>query len=146
MPELIEYYLGEQPLLDTVPTYLCRDPQMRSQVLDRLDELVTKPVGSDGGHGVVIGPDATPAELREVSARILADPANWIAQETLSLSTHPTLVDGRLEPRAVDLRTFVCPGTPPTVIPIALTRVAPAGSRIVNSSRGGGATDTWLMY
>ena len=146
VPELIEYYLGEQPLLDTVPTYLCRDPQMRSQVLDRLDELVTKPVGSYGGHGVVIGPDATPAELREVRARILADPANWIAQETLSLSTHPALADGRLEPRAVDLRTFVCPGTPPTVIPIALTRVAPAGSRIVNSSRGGGATDTWLMY
>ena len=146
VPKLIEYYLGERPLLDNVPTYLCRDAESRSQVLDRLGELVTKPVDGYGGEGVVIGPDATPAELRAVRARILADPAHWIAQETVSLSTHPTLAEGRLEPRAVDLRAFVCLGGQPTVVPIALTRVAPGGSRIVNSSRGGGAKDTWLMY
>ena len=146
VPKLIEYYLGERPLLDNVPTYLCRDAESRSQVLDRLGELVTKPVDGYGGEGVVIGPDATPAELRVVRARILADPARWIAQETVSLSTHPTLADGRLEPRAVDLRAFVCLAGQPTVVPIALTRVAPGGSRIVNSSRGGGAKDTWLMY
>jgi len=146
VPKLIEYYLGERPLLDNVPTYLCRDAQARSQVLDRLAELVTKPVSGYGGEGVVIGPDATPAELRTVRARILANPARWIAQETVSLSTHPTFADGRLEPRAVDLRGFVCLSGPPMVMPIALTRVAPFGSRIVNSSRGGGAKDTWLMY
>ena len=94
----------------------------------------------------MIGPDATPAELRAVRYRILADPDRWIAQETVSLSTHPTLVDGRLEARAVDLRCFVCLSGGPVVIPVALTRVAPGGSRIVNSSRGGGAKDTWLMY
>ncbi len=146
VPKLIEYYLGEQPLLDNVPTYLCRDAESRAEVLDRLEELVTKPVHGYGGHGVVIGPDATPAELRAVRSRILADPARWIAQETVSLSTHPTLVDGRLEPRAVDLRCFVCLSGGPVVIPVALTRVAPGGSRIVNSSHGGGAKDTWLMY
>ena len=146
VPKLIEYYLDERPLLDNVPTYLCREAESCSQVLDRLAELVTKPVDGSGGEGVVIGPDATPAELRTVRARILADPARWIAQDTVSLSTHPTLADGRLEPRAVDLRGFVCLGGPPMVIPIALTRVAPSGSRIVNSSRGGGAKDTWLMY
>ncbi|HTP15166.1 MAG TPA: carboxylate--amine ligase/circularly permuted type 2 ATP-grasp protein [Streptosporangiaceae bacterium] len=146
VPKLIEYYLGEQPLLDNVPTYLCRDAESRAEVLDRLAELVIKPVHGYGGGRVVIGPDAAPAELRAARSRILADPARWIAQETVSLSTHPTLVDGRLEPRAVDLRGFVCLGGGPMVIPVALTRVAPGGSRIVNSSRGGGAKDTWLLH
>jgi carboxylate-amine ligase len=145
VPRLIEYYLGESPLLNNVPTYLCRDPAQRAQVLDRLDELVVKPVDGYGGHGVVIGPDASSSELAEVRASILADPDHWIAQETVALSTHPTFVNGRLEPRAVDLRAFVCLGDEPAVIPLALTRVAPAGSRIVNSSRGGGSKDTWLM-
>jgi carboxylate-amine ligase len=145
VPKLIEYYLGEAPLLDNVPTYLCRDPAQRIQVLDRLGELVAKPVDGYGGRGVVIGPDASPSELAEVRAAILAEPDHWIAQETVALSTHPTFVDGRLEPRAVDLRAFVCLGREPVVVPLALTRVAPAGSRIVNSSRGGGSKDTWLM-
>ncbi|MCW2912126.1 MAG: hypothetical protein JWN52_194 [Actinomycetia bacterium] len=145
VPQLIEYYLGEAPLLDNVPTYLCRDPAQRIIVLDRLGELVAKPVDGYGGRGVVIGPDASPSELAEVRTAILADPDHWIAQETVALSTHPTFVDGRLEPRAVDLRAFVCLGSEPVVLPLALTRVAPAGSRIVNSSRGGGSKDTWLM-
>jgi carboxylate-amine ligase len=145
VPQLIEYYLGEAPLLVNVPTFLCRDPAQRAVVLDRLGELVAKPVDGYGGAGVVIGPDASPAELAEVRARIIADPDRWIAQETVALSTHPSFVDGRLEPRAVDLRAFVCLGREAVVVPLALTRVAPAGSRIVNSSRGGGSKDTWLV-
>ena len=144
VPQLIHYYLGEEPLLSNVPTYLCRDPDQRTQALDRLPELVVKPVDGYGGDGVLIGPDASAAELARTRERILADPARWIAQETIALSTHPTFVDGRLEPRAVDLRAFVCLGPSPAVVPLALTRVAPAGSRIVNSSRGGGSKDTWL--
>lgn len=145
VPELITYYLGEAPLLPGVATYLCRDPRQRSEVLDRLDELVAKPVDGYGGFGVVIGPDSSAAELDDVRAAIQAAPARWIAQETVSLSTHPTFVEGRLEPRAVDLRAFVCLGAEPAVLPMALTRVAPPGSRIVNSSRGGGSKDTWLI-
>ncbi|MBC6458387.1 carboxylate--amine ligase/circularly permuted type 2 ATP-grasp protein [Actinomadura sp. HBU206391] len=148
VPQLIEYYLGERPLLDIVPTYLCRDAEQRAQVLDRLDELVVKPVDGYGGNGVVIGPDASAAELDEVRERILAEPARWIAQETVRLSTHPTFTGDRFEPRAVDLRAFVVRGrvdAEPAVVPVALTRVAPAGSKIVNSSQGGGSKDTWLM-
>jgi glutamate---cysteine ligase / carboxylate-amine ligase len=145
VPELVEYYLGEQPLLSNVRTYLCRDDGHREQALDRLGELVVKPVDGYGGRDVLIGPDATPEELAEARERILADPAGWIAQETVELSTHPTFEDGRLHPRAVDLRVFVTLGDEPAVVPVALTRVAPAGSKIVNSSQGGGSKDTWLM-
>jgi carboxylate-amine ligase len=147
VPELIDYYLGERPLLDNVPTYLCRDPEQRAQVLDRLDELVVKPVDGYGGNGVVVGPDASPAELDEARERIVAEPDGWIGQETVRLSTHPTFTGDRLEPRAVDLRAFVVLGRggEPAVMPVALTRVAPAGSKIVNSSQGGGSKDTWLM-
>jgi carboxylate-amine ligase len=145
VPRLVEYYLGERPLLASVPTYLCRDPEQRAEVLDRLEELVAKPVDGYGGQGVVIGPDASPEQIAEVRALIEADPDHWVAQETVRLSTHPTLVKGGLEPRAVDLRVFVCVGDEPAVVPMALTRVAPADSRIVNSSQGGGSKDTWLM-
>ncbi len=145
VPALIGYYLGEKPLLPNVPTYLCRDPDQRAQALARLGELVAKPVDGYGGQGVVIGPDASKAELAEVRERIAAEPDRWILQETVNLSTHPTLADGRLEPRAVDLRAFVCVNHEPVVVPIALTRVAPRDSKIVNSSQGGGSKDTWLM-
>jgi carboxylate-amine ligase len=145
VPRLVEYYLGERPLLANVPTYLCRDDDQRAEVLDRLGELVVKPVDGYGGRGVVIGPDASAGELEEVRALIEAEPGRWVAQETVRLSTHPTLEKGSLEPRAVDLRVFVCTGDEPVVVPMALTRVAPAGSRIVNSSQGGGSKDTWLM-
>jgi glutamate---cysteine ligase / carboxylate-amine ligase len=145
VPRLVEYYLGERPLLPNVPTYLCRDSGQRAEVLDRLEELVAKPVDGYGGQGVVIGPDASARELAEVRGLIEADPDRWVAQETVRLSTHPTFVKGGLEPRAVDLRVFVCSGDDPVVVPMALTRVAPAGSRIVNSSQGGGSKDTWLM-
>jgi carboxylate-amine ligase len=128
-----------------VPTYLCRDPEQRAAALDRLEHLVAKPVDGYGGRGVVIGPDAAPEEVAEVRALIEADPGRWVAQETVRLSTHPTFVNGLLEPRAVDLRVFVCTGDEPVVLPLALTRVAPEGSRVVNSSQGGGSKDTWLL-
>jgi carboxylate-amine ligase len=146
VPRLIEYYLGERPLLDNVPTFLCRGAEQRAHVLDRLDELVTTPIDGEGAGEAVIGPEATPAQLQEIRDRILADPPRWIAQEPVSLSTHPTFAGGRLEPRAVDLRAFVCLGAEPMIVPIALTRVAPGGSKIIGSLPEGGFKDTWLMH
>ena len=142
---LTEFYLGEAPLLDDVPTYLCGDPDQLCHVLDRLGDLVLKPVDGYGGRGVLIGPDATDAEIDEVRRAVVAEPNKWVAQEPVALSTHPVLTEDGLSPRHVDLRAFVLSGDAVVVAPAALTRVAPAGSRIVNSSRGGGAKDTWLL-
>jgi carboxylate-amine ligase len=145
VPAMIAYYLGEKALLDSVPTYACADPHHLEEVLDRLDELVLKPVDGYGGHGVVIGPDANRAELAELAATVAAHPLDWVAQELVSLSTHPTFTGTHLEPRAIDLRAFVLLGEQAQVAPAALTRVARSGSMIVNSSRGGGAKDTWIL-
>jgi carboxylate-amine ligase len=150
VPEMISYYLDEKPILDNVPTYPCVDSERRAEVLDRLDELVLKPVNGYGGKGIVIGPQASQQERDEVAAAIRAEPAMWVAQDMVSLSTHPTFSQGHLEPRAVDLRVFAVQsrrgsGTDVDVLPAALTRVAPADSLIVNSSRGGGAKDTWVL-
>jgi carboxylate-amine ligase len=145
VPKLIEYYLGEHPLLEQVRTYHCADPDQKAEVLARLDELVVKPVDGYGGLGVVIGPRATDEELAQVRSLIDEQPSRWIAQETVALSTHPVLEKGRLRPRHVDLRVFVYFGAEPVVVPAALTRVAPRDSMVVNSSRGGGAKDTWLL-
>ncbi len=145
VPDMITYYLGEQVLLDNVPTYPCADPHHLAEVLDRLDELVLKPVDGYGGHGVVIGPEADRSELAELAATIQAHPEEWVAQDLVSLSTHPTFAGTRLEPRAIDLRAFVLLGERAEVAPAALTRVASSGSMIVNSSRGGGAKDTWIL-
>ena len=145
VPKFIEYYLGERPLLEQVTTYQCSDPEQRRMVVSRLHELVVKPEDGYGGFGVLIGPHASRQELADVRALIAQQPARWIAQETVKLSTHPTLERGKLQPRHVDLRVFVYYGHEPVVVPAALTRVAPQGSLIVNSSRGGGAKDTWLM-
>jgi carboxylate-amine ligase len=150
VPEMISYYLSEKPLLDSVPTYPCVDPERRAEVLDRLDELVLKPVNGYGGKGIVIGPHASAQELDDVGAAIRTEPALWVAQDMVSLSTHPTFAGGKLQPRAVDLRAFVLQSrrgsaTDVDVLPAALSRVAPAGSLIVNSSRGGGAKDTWVL-
>lgn len=152
---LIGYYLGEQPLLDDVPTYLCGEPAGLEQVLDRLAELVLKPVDGYGGEDVLIGPHASRDEIARTRGLILADPKRWIGQEMVSLSTHPTMPgrapardwapEDRYEPCAVDLRAFVYLGERPEVAPAALTRVAPLGSMIVNSSRGGGSKDTWIL-
>ncbi|HEY3594240.1 MAG TPA: circularly permuted type 2 ATP-grasp protein, partial [Polyangiaceae bacterium] len=145
VPKLIEYYLGEHPLLEQVKTYHCADPDQKAEVLSRLAELVVKPIDGYGGLGVVIGPRATELELDEARLLIDEQPSRWIAQELVSLSTHPTLEGGKLRPRHVDLRIFVYYGQEPVAVPAALTRVAPSGSMVVNSSRGGGAKDTWLL-
>jgi len=150
VPDMIRYYLGEEPLIDNVPTYPCVDDARRAEVLDRLAELVLKPVDGYGGTGIVIGPHAERSELTELEKQVRAEPAKWVAQDMVSLSTHPTFSGRRLEPRAVDLRAFVFQsqygGTPHLdVVPAALSRVAPPGSLIVNSSRGGGAKDTWIL-
>jgi carboxylate-amine ligase len=149
LPELITYYLGERPLLDPVPTYRCADPDELATVLERIDQLVTKPVNGYGGGGVLIGPDATDEDLVRRRDEITAEPARWIAQELVNLSTHPTVTADGVHPRHVDLRAFVyVTGVGPTdarLADVALTRVAPAGSMVVNSSRGGGAKDTWIL-
>jgi carboxylate-amine ligase len=145
VPKLIEYYLGEHPLLEQVRTYHCADPDQKTKVLSRLDRLVVKPIDGYGGMGVLIGPRASEQELAVARAAIEKEPARWIAQEMVSLSTHPTFDGGSFQPRHIDLRVFVYYGGSPVVVPAALTRVAPAGSMVVNSSRGGGAKDTWLL-
>jgi carboxylate-amine ligase len=145
VPRLITYYLGERPLLDSVPTYLCGVPEQRDAVLARLDQLVLKPVDGYGGEGVLIGPRASEQDLQAVRRQIVAAPHRWIAQELVALSSHPCFDGDHLVPHHVDLRAFVFLSDRPQVAPAALTRVAPTGSMIVNSSRGGGSKDTWLL-
>ncbi|HEY0126354.1 MAG TPA: circularly permuted type 2 ATP-grasp protein, partial [Blastococcus sp.] len=149
VPELITYYLSERPVLESVPTYRTADATERRGVLERVGELVTKPVDGYGGAGVLIGPAATAAEVARRRAEIAADPEGWVAQEVVALSSLPCLDGGRLEPRHVDLRALVYLTGPRRedvrLAPLGLTRVAPAGSLIVNSSRGGGAKDTWIV-
>jgi uncharacterized circularly permuted ATP-grasp superfamily protein len=146
VPDFIRHYLGEDPILQNVDTYLLWEDDQRAAVLDRLDELVIKPVAEAGGKGIVIGPQATGAQLDEVRRNVEADPRGFIAQEVVQLSTHPTFVDGGLAPRHLDLRPFVVAGESIEVVPGGLTRVAlPEGSLIVNSSQGGGSKDTWVL-
>ena len=146
VPAFIRHYLGEEPILQNVDTYLLWDDEQRRSVLGRLDELVVKPVAEAGGKGIVIGPKASGAELDRVRAEIEADPRNFVAQEVVNLSTHPTFIDGGLHPRHLDLRPFVVAGSSIEVVPGGLTRVAlPEGSLIVNSSQGGGSKDTWVL-
>jgi uncharacterized circularly permuted ATP-grasp superfamily protein len=147
VPDLIRYYLDEEPVLPNVDTYRLEEDDARAYVLDHLDELVVKPVDGSGGKGLVIGPHATEAELEELRAKVLADPRGWIAQPVLQLSTVPTFADGEFSPRHVDLRPFaVNSGDDIYVLPGGLTRVAmKKGSLIVNSSQGGGSKDTWVL-
>ena len=147
MPELIRYYLGEDPILPNVDTWRLEEPAAREEVLDRLDELVVKPVDGAGGKGVTIGPKASRDELDRVREQILHDPRGWIAQPVVQLSTVPTLTEGGLEPRHVDLRPFaINDGDDVWVLPGGLTRVAlQKGQLIVNSSQGGGSKDTWVL-
>jgi len=149
VPELIGYYLGERPLLESVPTYRPTDAVERRAVLERIGELVTKPVDGFGGAGVLIGPDATAAEVARRRIELARRPAGWVAQEVVALSSAPALDADGLHPRHIDLRAFVhLTGTRPEdcrLADLALTRVAAPGSLVVNSSRGGGAKDTWIM-
>ncbi|EME19126.1 circularly permuted type 2 ATP-grasp protein [Rhodococcus triatomae] len=147
VPEIIEYYLGEKPLLENVDTFRCWLPDECEEVLERLDELVIKPVEGSGGYGIVFGPDATREELAGIREKVRADPRGWIAQPVVQLSTVPTKVGDVLSPRHVDLRPFaVNDGESVWVLPGGLTRVAlPEGSLVVNSSQGGGSKDTWVL-
>ena len=144
---MIDYYLGEKPLLANVDTLRCWLDDERAEVLDRTDELVVKPVEGSGGYGIVFGPDATEKELTAIRKKIAADPRGWIAQPVVQLSTVPTKVGDTLAPRHVDLRPFaVNDGERIWVLPGGLTRVAlPEGSLVVNSSQGGGSKDTWVL-
>ncbi|MFC0634423.1 circularly permuted type 2 ATP-grasp protein [Brevundimonas balnearis] len=147
MPEIVEFFTGEAPILKNVPTWRCREPAALKEVLDRLPELVVKEVGGSGGYGMLVGPAATKAEIESFRRKLIADPDDFIAQPTLKLSTAPTLSGETLAPRHVDLRPFVL--TSPSgvrVTPGGLTRVAlKAGSLVVNSSQGGGTKDTWVL-
>jgi uncharacterized circularly permuted ATP-grasp superfamily protein len=147
VPELCRFYLGEEPILPNVRTYRLAEPDDEAEVLTRLDELVLKPVDGAGGKGLVIGPKATSAQLDTLREQIRRDPRGWIAQPVVQLSTVPTLIDGRLRPRHVDLRPFaVNDGRQVWVLPGGLTRVAlPEGQLVVNSSQGGGSKDTWVL-
>ena len=146
VPDLIRYYLGEEPLLANVPTRICRRPADLEYTLDNLDRLVVKRVGEAGGYGMLVGPHATPAERAAYAAELRAAPADFIAQPVLSLSRAPCLVDGRLEPRHVDLRPFVLRGRETRIVPGAFCRVAlRKGSLVVNSSQGGGGKDVWVL-
>ncbi len=147
VPDLIRYYLSEEPILPNVTTWRLEEPGALEEVLDRLDELVVKPVDGSGGKGLVVGPDASREQLDELRTRLRRDPRGWIAQPVVQLSTIPTLVDDGLRPRHADLRPFaVNDGTDVWVLPGGLTRVAlPEGQLVVNSSQGGGSKDTWVV-
>jgi uncharacterized circularly permuted ATP-grasp superfamily protein len=146
MPRVIRYYLDEAPVLANVETHICREPESLRYTLDRLDQLVVKPVGEAGGYGITIGPKASRAELDECRAKLLADPSNYVSQPCIDLSVAPTLVNGGVWPRHVDLRPFAITGRATWVLPGGLTRVAlREGSLVVNSSQGGGSKDTWVL-
>lgn len=146
MPEIIEFYTGRPPILENVETWACRNPEELAYVLDHLPELVVKEVHGAGGYGMLIGPAASSSELEEFRKKLRARPENYIAQPTLALSTCPTLVEGGIAPRHVDLRPFVLSGDRVTISPGGLTRVAlREGSLVVNSSQGGGTKDTWIL-
>ncbi len=147
VPAMIKFYLGEDPILPNVETYLLGDERQRSHVLANLDQLVVKAVGESGGYDMLIGPHSTSAERSHFRDRILANPRNYIAQPTLALSRAPCFIEGQVEARHVDLRPYILYGDQVTIIPGGLTRVAlRRGSLVVNSSQGGGSKDTWVLY
>jgi uncharacterized circularly permuted ATP-grasp superfamily protein len=146
VPKMIEFYLGEKPLLENVPTYLCREPNDLKYVLSHLPDLVVKEVHGAGGYGMLVGPAATQGEIEAFRDQLIANPTNYIAQPTLSLSTCPTYVESGIAPRHIDLRPFVLSGQTVQMVPGGLTRVAlKEGSLVVNSSQGGGTKDTWVL-
>jgi len=147
VPDLIRYYLGQEPLLKNVDTWRLEEPGALEEVLDRIDELVVKPVAGSGGKGLVVGPAASRSELDALRRQLIADPRGWIAQPVVQLSTIPTLVEQGMRPRHADLRPFaINDGNEVWVLPGGLTRVAlPEGSLVVNSSQGGGSKDTWVV-
>jgi len=146
VPAIIKYYTGQEPILPNVPTYICRDDADRAYVLAHLDQLVVKAANESGGYGMLVGPHATDAQRAAFAGKILAEPRNYMAQPTISLSRVPTIVGDRIEGRHVDLRPYVLFGKEIYVQPGGLTRVAlTKGSLVVNSSQGGGSKDTWVL-
>jgi uncharacterized circularly permuted ATP-grasp superfamily protein len=146
VPDMVKFYLGEEPILSNVPTYKLAIEEDLQYVLANLESLVVKEVQGSGGYGMLIGPSASKQQLADFKAKILSDPSNYIAQPTLALSTCPTLVNQGVAPRHVDLRPFVLSGKTVTLVPGALCRVAlRKGSLVVNSSQGGGTKDTWIL-
>ncbi|MBT8079741.1 MAG: circularly permuted type 2 ATP-grasp protein [Gammaproteobacteria bacterium] len=146
VPDIIKYYTGEDPVIPNVPTWRCSDRQQLDHVLANIADLVVKPANESGGYGMLVGPHASKAEHDKFRDLLKADPRNYIAQPTLSLSTAPTLCDGSLEPRHLDLRPFILQGNKISVTAGGLTRVAMRrGSLVVNSSQGGGSKDTWIV-
>ena len=146
VPDMIRYYLSEQPILANVPTYLCIDKKQCNHVLAHLEQLVVKPANESGGNGMLMGPQSTRKQRSEFAGRIKKNPRNYVAQPALRLSTAPTLCSGALEPRHLDLRPFILSGGKGYVTPGGLTRVAlKRGSLVVNSSQGGGSKDTWVV-
>ena len=146
VPKMIEFYLGEKPILNNVPTYMCRNDEDLKYTLANLKDLVVKEVHGAGGYGMLVGPASTAAEIAEFRAALLANPSGYIAQPTLSLSTCPTYVESGVAPRHIDLRPFVLSGKDVQMVPGGLTRVAlKDGSLVVNSSQGGGTKDTWVL-
>lgn len=146
VPKMIEFYLGEKPILQNVPTYICREKDDLKYTLDNLADLVVKEVHGAGGYGMLVGPAATKAEVEAFREVLMTNPTNYIAQPTLSLSTCPTFVESGIAPRHIDLRPFVLSGKTVQMVPGGLTRVAlKEGSLVVNSSQGGGTKDTWVL-
>jgi uncharacterized circularly permuted ATP-grasp superfamily protein len=146
VPEIIKFYLSEEAILPNVPTYLMSIESQQKYALENLDKLVVKAVGESGGYGMLIGPQSTEKQREEFRARILAEPRNYIAQPTLSLSRAPCVIDGEVESRHIDLRPYILMGEKVTLVPGGLTRVAlRKGSLVVNSSQGGGSKDTWVL-
>ena len=146
VPKMIEFYLGEKPILNNVPTYMCRNKDDLSYTLAHLKDLVVKEVHGAGGYGMLVGPAATKAEIEDFRKAVLANPAGYIAQPTLSLSSCPTFVESGIAPRHIDLRPYVLSGKTVQMVPGGLTRVAlKEGSLVVNSSQGGGTKDTWIL-
>ncbi len=146
VPDMIRYYLSEEPILPNVPTYIASRPEDKKYILSHLDELVVKQTDASGGYGMLIGPHSTLEQRQEFARRIEQNPRSYIAQRTIQLGKHPTLFDGQLEGRCVDLRPYILYGDKIRVIPGGLTRVAlRKGSLVVNSSQGGGYKDTWVL-
>jgi uncharacterized circularly permuted ATP-grasp superfamily protein len=147
VPDMIRFYLSEEPIIQNVPTWMCRKPEHLKEVLARLPELVVKEVHGAGGYGMLVGPAATQAEIETFRSKLIANPSKFIAQPTLALSTCPTFVKSGLAPRHIDLRPFVLSGRQKmSIIPGGLCRVAlREGSLVVNSSQGGGTKDTWVL-
>ena len=146
VPKMVEFYLGEKPIFNNVPTYMGRKADDLKYMLANLGALVTKEVHGAGGYGMLVGPASTKHEVAEFAERVKANPRNYISQPTLALSTCPTFVDSGIAPRHIDLRPFVLSGKEVKIMPGGLTRVAlKQGSLVVNSSQGGGTKDTWVL-